>query len=75
LAQVGALEPYGQALVLAVGGLAIHEEAESLIEGEAGAVGRLHLVVQSPEHAEEAERFELGERGVCQHGLVSSWVW
>ncbi len=75
LAQARPLQPRGQALVLAVGGFAVHEQSQPLLEGEAGALGRLQLVIEGAQHAEEAQRFQLGERRVGQHGLVSSSFW
>ena len=63
-----------EATVLAIGGLAVHEQAEALLEGELGVGGRLELFLERPGHAAEAEGLELVDGGVDEHGSSSSLV-
>ena len=67
--------PFRRLVIPAIGGFPIHEEGQPLVEGEAGALGLLQWVVQGAHHPEEAERFELGQGRMGQHGFVSSRFW
>ena len=67
LAQVGHLEADAESAVVAMCGLSVDEQAQPLLEGEVGAVGQLHLLLQSGEHAEEIELLQLVESGMREH--------
>lgn len=70
--EFGLFEQAFPALVVAPGGLAIDQEAETLLEGQAGGSGQGQLFLESARHAIEPEGFELGEGVVGQH-RKESW--
>ena len=71
-AQPSGLQLAGEAAVLAVGGLAVDEQAEPLLEGEPGVGGGLELLGEGTGHAAQAQGLELLDRRVDEHRLLRS---
>src|SRR6266508_3843939 len=67
LPQAGELQAGDEAPVLALGGLAIDQEGESLLEIERGDVGVSRLLLPGLGHAGEAERDEAVVGRMCEH--------
>ena len=72
LAQARFGEAIMEPAVLALGHLAIHQQAESLAEAELLDAGHLQLLLERPGHAGQAQGLELVERRVDQHTGSSS---
>ena len=69
LAQAGEAQAADQPLVLALGGLAVDQQREPLLEGKRGDVGLSLLFLEGLRHAGEPERDEAVEGGMGQHRL------
>ena len=67
LAQRGELEARGQALGVALGRLAIDHQADPLLEGEGGDVGRSALVLEGLGHSGQAEGDQTFMGGMGEH--------
>src|SRR5712691_9904195 len=74
LAQARESQSAHESFVLALGGLAVDQEREPLIEVERGDVGLLALFLQRLCHADEAECDETVVGGMYKHACSSSVV-
>ena len=68
MAQLRAAQSVGHAPVVAHGGFAVDEQAETLLERECFAGGRLELLGQRGGHAKALELVEFVDDGMGQHG-------
>ncbi|MOA56626.1 hypothetical protein D3C78_1806480 [compost metagenome] len=68
MAQSGLAQAAAQALVFALGQLAVDQQAEALLEAQAVDVGGLQLLAQGLEHAVQVQGLELVQGRVVQHG-------
>jgi hypothetical protein len=67
--QSGPSQTAGHAPVIAVGELAVDEQAESLLERQGLDLGAFALLGECRGHADELQRMELIQGGVIQHGV------
>jgi hypothetical protein len=70
--QGGDLQPRCQAPALALGGLAVDQQAEPFLKAEGSDVGGSSLIVQRLGHAGQAERDQPLLGGVGEHGGLSA---
>ena len=75
LAQGGELEARGEALGVALGGLAIDHEAKPLLERQGGDVGRSPLVLEGLGHSGQAEGDQAFMGGVGEHRVSFLVQW
>ena len=67
LPEAGILQARDEPFALALGSLAIDEQAEPLLEGEPFDVALVSLLVERLGHAGEPERNETVASGMCEH--------
>jgi hypothetical protein len=73
LAQLCLAQSAGEALVLATGRFSIDQEAEPILAGQFGGLGRVLHLDERVGHGREAERAQLLDRGVDQHLCSFQW--
>ena len=66
LAQRGELEPRGEALVVALGGFAVDQQPEALLERQSVEVGLSSLLLEGLGHAGQAEGDQAFVGGMCR---------
>jgi hypothetical protein len=69
LSQLCRAQSAGEALVLAAGRFAIDQEAEPILAGQFGGLGRVLHLDKGVGHGREAERAQALDRGMDQHLL------
>src|SRR6185503_2877588 len=70
LAQTGEAQAGDEALVLALGGLAIDQQRKPVLEVERGDIGLAALLLECLGHSDEPERDEALVGGMCEHVLL-----
>ena len=73
MAQPGIAQPRPQATILAVGALAVEQQAEPFGMVEVGTMRGGGQLLAGARHAGEAELAQLVERGVGQQGIPPQW--
>jgi len=67
LAQFGLAQARGEAAILPLGALTVHEEPQAFFEGEGRYVGHLELLDEGLIHTSESQGLQFVEDGMREH--------